>query len=83
MFSRTFLSLTSLLVAAAALAPFVAAEQSGGLKQFAYSKTESLTTQKEQTSDDKVFYLAPGKSYCNVTYRGEFYQEGSQCISIL
>jgi len=67
MFPRIALSLTSLLVASAALAPMLVAAESktGQLKAFAYKKGGA------QTSDDKVFWLSPGQSFCGTKYRDE------------
>lgn len=69
MLTKLALSFASLLVASAALAPLVAADQlSGSLKQFEYNAVKA----KQEQSDNKVFYLSPGMSYCGTKYRGAF-----------
>lgn len=62
-------SCISLLLAASSIATLVSAHHlSGSLKQFEYNNDADAGV---ETTDNKVFYLAPGMSYCNVTYRDE------------
>lgn len=66
MFSKIALSFTTLLIASASLAPLAQAQtQFGQVKMFVKANKSSEAT------DDKVFWISPGKSFCGPTYRDD------------
>lgn len=66
MFPKVGLSVATLLIASANLAPLALAQtQIGDLKMFAKG------TNTTETTDDKVFWISPGKSFCGPTYRDD------------